>query len=295
MAEVGKSRQHDKRLVTNNREAKRLAGLERHAMHENAGLAETRHDTMRQVARALRRAARKHDHVAGIERAAHGKFKCGLFVGKGAKRHRLAASLDNGSGDDGAVAVIDTARTKRPAGLDEFISGRKHGDARTADRFHRRKAAGREHADLPRADLRAPAQQGFAARNVRARIGDQLAACRRTPQFDRRRRGILDELGLLDHDHGVGAARHHAAGCDRRRGAGHDFEHGRDPAGDNFRIEREPFRRAVAGARGIGGADSETIDIGAVERRRIDRRDHVTGENAGQRRGERQNFAAERR
>ena len=39
-----KARQHGERLAVDHREAERLAGLERDAMHEDAGLAELRHD-----------------------------------------------------------------------------------------------------------------------------------------------------------------------------------------------------------------------------------------------------------
>ena len=53
--------------------------------------------------------------------------------------------------------------------------------------------------------------------------------------------------------------------------------------------------RAVAGARGVGGAHGKAIDIGAVERRRIDRRNHVGREHARQRRAEAEAFAAKRR
>jgi hypothetical protein len=50
--------------------------------------------------------------------------------------------------------------------LNQFVAGRKHGDARAPHYFDRRQAAGREHADLARADLRSPAQQGLAARDI---------------------------------------------------------------------------------------------------------------------------------
>ena len=50
---MSETRQHDQRLVADRREAERLAGFERYAVHQNAGLAEPRHDAMRQVARAL--------------------------------------------------------------------------------------------------------------------------------------------------------------------------------------------------------------------------------------------------
>ena len=51
----------------------------------------------------------------------------------------------------------------------------------------------------------------------------------------------------------------------------------------------------VARARGIRGAHRKTIDIGAIERRRIDRSDNIGGKHTGERRGKRHGFAAERR
>ena len=58
-------------------------------------------------------------------------------------------------------------------------------------------------------------------------------------------------------------------------------------------LSAKPFRRAVAGAGGVGGAHRKTVDIGAVERRRIDRRDDVGREHARQCRRERQRFAGQ--
>ena len=66
-------------------------------------------------------------------------------------------------------------------------------------------------------------------------------------------------------------------------------------AGDHFGIERKAFWRAVAGTRGVGGAHRKAVDIGTVERRRIDRRDHVGREHARQRRTESETLTAERR
>jgi hypothetical protein len=100
---------------------------------------------------------------------------------------------------------------------------------------------------------------------------------------------------VLDHHHRIGAARDDAAGGDRRRCAGRHFDGGRNAAGDHFGIERKTFWRAVAGACGVGGAHGKAVDIGAVERRRIDRRDHVGCEHARQRRAEGETLTAERR
>ena len=100
---------------------------------------------------------------------------------------------------------------------------------------------------------------------------------------------------MLDHRHGVGTARDNAAGGNRRRRAGRQFDDGLHAAGDDFSIECEPFRIAIAGADGIGRAHCKTVDIGAVERRGIDRRNDVSREHARQCRRERQHFAGKRR
>ena len=139
-------------------------------MDQDAGLSEPRHDAMRQIAGALRGTAGEHDHVAGIQRRAHSQFERDVFVGESAERHRLAAGFDNRGGEDGAVAVIDAGRRERPAGLDQFVAGREHGDARASHHVDGGKAACREHADLTGADARAASQQGLATRDVGAGV-----------------------------------------------------------------------------------------------------------------------------
>ena len=66
-----KARQHDDRLAVHDGEAQRLAGFERNAMHQDAGLAEPRDDAVREIARAFRGAAGEHHHVVLGERLAH--------------------------------------------------------------------------------------------------------------------------------------------------------------------------------------------------------------------------------
>ena len=66
-------------------------------------------------------------------------------------------------------------------------------------------------------------------------------------------------------------------------------------AGDHFGVERQPLRRDVACAGAVGRAQREAVDVGAVERRRIDRGHDVFGEHAVERLGKRHVFAGERR
>ncbi len=113
-------------------------------------------------------------------------------------------------------------------------------------------------------------------------------------QFDTRC-ALLHQFGLLDHHHRVGAARDHAAGRDRCSGAGFDLQRRRVAAGNHLGIEREDFGRRVTGANCIGRAQRKTIDIGAVERRRIDRGHDIMRQHARERTGKRYRLGAERR
>ena len=67
------------------------------------------------------------------------------------------------------------------------------------------------------------------------------------------------------------------------------------PADDHLAVEGEPPRRGIAGARGVGGAHRETVDIGAIERRHVDRRGQVAREHAAERIGERDCLTGQRR
>ncbi len=66
-------------------------------------------------------------------------------------------------------------------------------------------------------------------------------------------------------------------------------------AGDHLGIEAELPRRALGGARGVGGAHREAVDAGAVERRHVGRRGEIGGEHAVERIGERHRLGGQRR
>lgn len=55
------------------------------------------------------------------------------------------------------------------------------------------------------------------------------------------------------------------------------------------------LRCAFTSAHSIGGTQGEAVDIRAIERRRIDRRDNVGREHARERRSQRQEYRLERR
>ena len=139
--------------------------------------------------------------------------------GKGAERHRLAAGLGDRRGDDRAVAVVDRGRPQRlaeaPPARRRSRAPRPSAGARTSTLGE---PAGRQHADLARADPLAAPQQRLAARDVGARIADELAGRDRAADLDRRTLRGLDQLGLLDHHDRIGTARDGAAGRDRGGG-----------------------------------------------------------------------------
>ena len=66
-------------------------------------------------------------------------------------------------------------------------------------------------------------------------------------------------------------------------------------ADDDLAVEPKPPRRGVARARGVGGAQRKAVDIGAIERRHVDRRRDVMREHAAERRGKRDALRRQRR
>ncbi len=279
----GKPGQHGDRLAADHRQAERLARLQGDPVDDHARAAEPGHDAVRQVAGALGGATTEHDHVAGRKRVAHHRLEPRLVVRERAEPHRFAACLDDCGSKDRAVAVVDRARPQRLTRLHQLVTGRENrhlGPPRDVDR---RQAAGRQHADLARADARAAPQQGLAAGDVGACVGDELAGGGGAPQLDRRPLRGLDELRVLDHQHRVGAARQHAAGRDRRRSPRLDRERRRTAARQDLAVEQEATRRRVARADEVGGTYRKPVHTGAIERRHVVRRRDVGAEHPAQR------------
>jgi hypothetical protein len=198
---------------------------------------------------------------------------------------RLAARFGDRGSDDGAVTVIDAAGPERFAWLDKLIAGRKHGHLRPPDHFNAVKPAGRQHTDFPRTDFRAAPQQRFAARDVRAGEGNELSRQRGTTHL-KAGLAFLYQLGLLSHDHGVGAARDDTAGRNRRASPCSYSFNGHITAGNHYRIERQHLWIAVALARGVDRTHGKTVDLRTVERRGIDCGNYIVREHTAARIGE---------
>jgi hypothetical protein len=211
-------------------------------MHDNTGIAQLRDDRVRKIARAFRRAARQHDHVAFGERAAHSGIELVFVVGISAEGDRLAARFGDSGGDDRAIRVINRTGPERRAGLRQLVAGREHGDFRLAHDLDRGNAAGGQHADFARADQRAAAQERLAARHIGAGEGYELPRRDGAMQVDGRSFFGFDQIGPFDHDDGIGAARDHAAGGNRRCRSGGDGELGGTP-----QASTSPFSRSRRG------------------------------------------------
>ena len=131
IAEVGKPGSTASGLPSTTARHKRLAGLERDAVDEDAGRAELRHDARatgrprpsrcRPTARTMSQASSAARIASSSATSSSGKAPNGTGS--------PPASVDRG-GDDGAVAVVDPRRAERPAGRHQFVAGRQHGDAR---------------------------------------------------------------------------------------------------------------------------------------------------------------------
>jgi hypothetical protein len=88
---------------------------------------------------------------------------------------------------------------------------------------------------------------------------------------------------MLNHHDGVCPARHRTAGRDRR-GRSRQYRPRRGgAAGDYLVVQHHADRRSLPGRRKIGRTHRKAIDIGAVERRHVDRRHHVLRERTAER------------
>ena len=257
-------------------------------MGDNAGPSQPGDDAVGDVAGALRGAARHHQHVARRERPAHRGFEPFLIIGNGAEKACLTTVLVHGRRHDRAVGVVDRGRTQRLARLHQFVAGGQHRHARPPHDLDLRDPTRRQHADLPRTDHGAGAQQRLAARNVGTGIGNELPGRGGSADLDRAR---ACGLGMLDHDDGIGAARHRPAGGDWRRRPRQHRPRRRGAAGDHFVVEQNADRRGFSGRSKIGRAHRKAIDIGAIERRHVDRRQDIGGQRAAERSGKRPRFA----
>ena len=166
------ARQHRDRLAVGDREAERLAGLERHAMHQDAGLAEL---ATRPGARGRRRPSRCRPRAPPCRirraRGAPRRSQRRRVVREGAERHRLAAGFGDGGGEDRAVEIVDAARPQR---------------CRRARPVRRRSRAPRPSAAAPR--RRRQARRPPACRSRASRSSGPCAAASRRARCRSRRR-----------------------------------------------------------------------------------------------------------
>ena len=256
-------------------------------MDEDAGSAEPGHDTVREIAGALRCAAGHHNDVATRKRAAQGTLDRVLVIRKRAEINRFAAGLCDGRGENGAIAVEDARGTERIARPDELVAAGEHCHFGLAHDFQLSDAAGCQHPDLPRGEKCLSPQHGFAPRDIGAGIGYELSGADGAARFYGWWAVILDELAILDHQHGVCPARHDPTGGDRACRAGRQLDSRIVPANDHFAVKMQAAGGRRTCAYGIGRAKRKPIDIGAIEWGDVDRRGDILGKDAAERGGER--------
>ena len=252
-----------------------------------------------QIARTFRGAAGEQHDVASGEPVGDEALQHALLVGADAEGDRHSARLGDRGGEDRGVRIVNPAGPDRLSRRHDLVAGRDDRDQRPAPHLDRGEPDRRQHADLARGQHLAGAQHRLAAGEVAAGKGDELAGDRRAAHRDCRNAAFavaiaVDGLGVLDHDHRVGAARRHAAGGDQGRGARLDGEVGCHAGGQDFRVQREDFGRSLAGADGVVGAHGKAVDTGAVEPRRVDFGDDRARQHPAQCLRQRHGLAAER-
>ena len=264
-------------------------------MHGDAGRARLREEAIGHGAGTLARATRHDDEGRLGDRAAESRLEHGFVVREDIASRRFTAVLGDRRRQDGRVAVVDAADRQRLPRGHQLVSRGKDRDARSTHHGDLRQARRGEHADLARRDECAPAQQGLAARDVAAGVGQVGAGRDRAGHGDHRTTGVVLRLRVLDHDHGIGAARQHAAGGDRRRRAVSDLDGRRYTARQHLGVEPQAARRRLGRAREVAGPHGEAVDRRAIEGRRVRRGGDRLGQDTVMRSRERHRFGRQRR
>jgi hypothetical protein len=287
------SGQNDHRLSIGHCQADRLAGLERHAMNHNAGVRELADGVVGQIARALRGSSREQHQVV-VQALRKQRVNFALDVARPAQLHRLAPGLCDRGGKNGAVGVVDAAQGARLTGSNELVAGGKNGHLGLAPGVNLGQTDGRQRADLPRGDDLARAQNGLTLGDVAARGGDECARRNGSVDVGEDLAVLLARLGLLDHHHGVGAARNQAAGGDYGRSSLQNLRLGQNAGGENLGVEPQGARRIGGGSVGVGRAHGKAVDPRAIEAGNVHLGHHVARKNAPQGSGPGNQFFSQR-
>ena len=126
------------------------------------------------------------------------------------------------------------------------------------------------------------AADNYSPRDVGAGVGNELAKRGGAAHLDGRI--LVNEIGVLDHDDRVGAARNHAPGRDGGGPARLDVEDGSVTAHDDLAVEAKAARRGIARVTSVGRANGKAIDDRTIEGLHVDGRCHILREHAAERR-----------
>ena len=245
-------------------------------MRDDARIAQLGDDAVRHVARAFARPARQQHDVGDLERLAHLATDRVLVVGHDAEPPRLAAKLANRVRQDLRVRVEDARRPHRFTGCDDLVAGRENRHDRFAPHVDVGDANRREHSRIAAGENLPPPEDCLAGGDVRSGEGDAAAGGDRAADLQR---GVSN-IDVLDHDHGIGATRHHPAGRNGDCLSASDHTRRNDAGVDHLVAEAQAAWNLLGSAERVVRDDGETVDVRSVERRDVQRGDDVDGENS---------------
>ena len=266
-------------------QADRLARLERDAVRDDAGVVELGDDAVGHVAGALAGAAGQQHHVGELERLAH------MLAERGLSSSRTIPSLAarrRSRAPHRPAPVRSSRRPRRPHRLargDDLVAGRENRDDRLAPDVDLEHADRRQHAGVAAGEQLTLTQHGLAGGDVGSR--ERHAAPGRDGTGDMRSvpdASACSTMTTASAPRGIMPPVAIGAASPGRIVVGHD-------AGVNLLV-REPHgaRRFLGRAKGVFGDHGEAVDVGAIERRNVDRRHDVGRQHAAQRRVQRNPF-----
>ena len=213
-----------------------------------------------------------------------------MVVADDPQRHWLAAQLAHGIGQQRGVGVIHGGRAWRRSRRDQLVAGRDDGHARPAEHGNIGPADRGKQSGLAGREQRPSAQYQLAPGHVGAGEAQIGAGGHRVKHLQ----AFSVNTRVLDHQHGIGAARQHPTGGNGSGRARLDNQARDGSRGNLFAAQSQASRRFLGCSIGVVGAERIAVHVGPVERRHIDLGRHVRGQHPPQRGSQANSFGAQR-
>ena len=252
-----KPRQHNHRNSIFHSDTQWLAGLERHAMHNNPRPLQLTNNPVTQIPFAFAGSTRQQHHVMFSQRAGHRGLQTGTVVPDDPTKPRQPPGFQYCVRKNSRVRIVNSGRTRRFSGSNDLIPRGKNRHRRPAKHLDLSFANGRQHPGFPTGQQSSRAQHHFTNGDVSSRKGN--SGSRGHTPANKDPAGFL--VRRLHHHHSVCAARHHPSGRNHHRLTGQNFQFRHTSGFNPFRKQLQGTRLQFCGTAGVFTANGVAIEI----------------------------------